>query len=406
MSARKFLKNLRTTSSKTLGKTPEIKTETKPERIPENNMSEPLKIAVIGAGLIGLSCADALLRSSAKGAVAVTIFEQRSAPVRGTSFCNSGMIHPSQSQSWASDGQTPDKLTLAASQSVFDLANLTRRLLLDNAKRLKLTDMLSRPKGCLQIYADIDDVQKAQKGFESLGIKSAIHMDPVTTFGHPALLFPDDISGNARLYGEALAADLKARGAALIYNADKINFRPQNDGVMIGLTENGFSKQGREHFDHVIMAVGPQSPSVMASLGLSIQIDPVRGHAVNYAKPDMALPDMPLMDVASRSALTVFKDHIRLSGTWDVEDNAVLLNRWKDIAPQLMDKLEAPVSSWTGLRPVSRAGRPYISSTSIERLWINTGHGHLGWTLCAGSGELMARMILDGETDKRFIYAG
>jgi len=338
-------------------------------------MSEPLKIAVIGAGLIGLSCADALMRASANVA-------------------------------WANDGQTPDKLTRAASQSVFDLATLTRGLLQENAKRLKLTDMLSRRKGCLQIYADIQDVQRAQKGFDSLGIKSAIHMDPVATFGHPALFFPDDISGNARLYGEALAADLKARGTAIVYNTETLNFRPQDDGMMISRSEAGEVSHIQEHFDHVIMAVGPQSPSVLASFGLSIQIDPVRGHAVNYAKPNVALPDMPLMDVTSRSALTVFKDHIRLSGTWDMEDNAALLERWKTLAPQMIEKLGDPISSWTGLRPVSRAGRPYISSTSIPRLWINTGHGHLGWTLCAGSGELMARMILDGEVDKRFTYAG
>ena len=394
MAARKFLKKEKDVSEVTLQKNS------------VNVMAEPLKIAIIGAGLIGLSSADALLRASKKGAVVVTIFEQRSAPVRGTSFCNSGMIHPSQSVSWSSDGKIPDKLSLAASLSVFDLATRSRKLLQDNAKRLKLTDMLKRSKGCMQIYPDIRDAQKAQKAFESLGVKSSILMDPVETFGHPALLFPDDISGNARLYGEALAADLKARGVDIIYNANDISFRPQDDGVAIGLAQDEFSNPRRENFDHVIMAVGPQSPNVMASLGLSIQIDAVGGHAVNYAKPDMTLPDRPLMDVTSRSALTVFKDHVRLSGTWGLEDNAALLARWNSLAPQMMSKLGPPQTSWTGLRPVSRLGRPYISATSIPRLWVNTGHGHLGWTLCAASGALMAKMILDGEVDKRFAYAG
>ena len=368
--------------------------------------TEPLKIAVIGAGLIGLSSADALLRASLKGTVKVTIFEQRSAPVRGTSFCNSGMIHPSQSQSWANDSQAPDKLTRAASQSVFDLATRTRGLLQENFARLNLTDMLNRPKGCLQIYPDIAAAQTAQKNFDDLGVKSDIHMDPVATFGHTALLFSDDISGNARIYGEALAADLKSRGAALMYNTRKISFRPQDNGITIGFSDGKTDSLIRQSFDHVIMAVGPQSSAVLASLGLSIQIDPVRGHAINYAKPNMALPDVPLMDVSSRSAITVFKDHLRLSGTWNMLENDFLRDRWRHIAPHLMESLGEPLSSWTGLRPFSRAGRPYISATSIPHLWINTGHGHLGWTLCAGSGEIMARMILDGEVDKRFIYAG
>lgn len=386
------------------------------------NMNDPLKIAIIGAGLIGLSCADALTRAGASRQPAcVTIFERCGAPVRGTSFCNSGMIHPSQSRSWASHGATQDKLSRAADQSVLDLAQLTRGVLLENAKRLKLKDMLARRAGCLQIYDNIEAAQSAQKDFESLGINSAIYMDDVATFGHIALLFPDDISGNARIYGEAMAADLKSRGVEIRYNTRHIRFRPHDKGMAIAHIEAGeadgdFSdevnlKTGHqnfeyENFDHVIIAAGPQSAAIMAGLGLKLQIDPVRGHAVNYQKPDMALPDMPLMDVASRSALTVFKDHIRLSGTWNADDNTVLLERWAELAPHLMSALGEPQSSWTGLRPVSRAGRPYISATSIPSLWVNTGHGHLGWTLCAGSAELMAQMILDGEVDKRFAYAG
>lgn len=375
-------------------------------------MHRPLKIAIIGAGLIGLSCADALKRSSKSGrSLDITIFEQRSAPVRGTSFCNSGMIHPSQSQSWARDEDASEVLSRAASQCVHELAVQTRDLLLANAKRLNLQDMLRRDAGSLQIYSDIAAAQAAQKSFEALGVKSDIHMNPVTTFGHPALFFGNDISGNARLYGEAMAANLQSRGVKFIYNAQDLNFRPQAHGISIAppnadLTaqDKGFAKG--EWFDHVILAVGAHSPELMKRFGLNIHIDPVRGHAVNYAKPAMDLPTVPLMDVASRSALTVFADHIRLSGTWGEDNNDVLLDRWWKIAPNLMRSLSAPLSNWTGLRPVSRIGRPYISSTSIENLWINTGHGHLGWTLCAGSGDLMARMILDGARDTRFTYAG
>ena len=374
-------------------------------------MSEPLKIAVIGAGLIGLSCADALMQAAPNGSVAVTIFEKNNAPVRGTSFCNSGMIHPSQSQSWSEDGQRPNALSRAASQTVFDLATRSQALLVQNFERLGLRDMLSRPKGCVQIYSDIAAAQNAQTCFNGFGINSSVFMDDVKTFGHAALLFPDDMSGNARLYGDRLASYLTSCGVNIIYGVQNIRFRPQDDGVTVQVS----GTQGSDvkltsilaHFDHVILAVGPQSRPLMRQLGLSIQIDPVKGYAVNYARPAIALlPDMPIMDAASRSALTVFDDHIRLSGTWDAPDETALLSRWQQIAPHLMDALGDPLSHWTGYRPVSRAGRPYISATSIPNLWVNTGHGHLGWTLCAGSGELMARMILDGDKDKRFSYAG
>jgi len=373
-------------------------------------MSEPLKIAVIGAGLIGLSCADALMQAAPNGSVAVTIFEKNNAPVRGTSFCNSGMIHPSQSQSWSGDGQKPNALSRAASQTVFDLATRSQALLAQNFERLGLRDMLSRPKGCVQIYEDIAAAQNAQTCFNDFGINSSILMDDVKTFGQAALLFPEDMSGNARLYGDRLASHLTSCGVNIICGVHNIRFRPQDHGITVQVSNiqaSGMKSASiLAHFDHVILAVGPQSRSLMRQLGLSIQIDPVKGYAVNYARPEIALPHMPIMDAASRSALTVFGDHIRLSGTWDAPDETALLSRWQQIAPHLMDALDDPLSNWTGYRPVSRAGRPYISATSIPNLWVNTGHGHLGWTLCAGSGELMARMILSGYIDKRFSYAG
>ena len=112
------------------------------------------------------------------------------------------------------------------------------------------------------------------------------------------------------------------------------------------------------------------------------------------------------MDTESRSAMTVFQDRVRISGGWGVEDPALLVKHWRDIAPALMMRLGSPRSTWTGVRPVSPVGRPYISGTSIPNLWVNTGHGHMGWTLCAGSGELMSALILTDQKDSRFAFSG
>ncbi|MEP1231037.1 MAG: FAD-dependent oxidoreductase, partial [Litorimonas sp.] len=241
-------------------------------------MADPLKIAVIGAGLIGLSCADALMQAAPANTVAVSVFEKNTGPVRGTSFCNSGMIHPSQSQSWGLDGQVCDALTHAANVSVYDLATRSRRILLENFERLNLTKMLNRPKGCVQIYADISAAQSAQQAFGQYGIDSSILMDDVNTLGHAGILFPDDMSGNARLYGEGLAASLKSRGVHIMYGITDIRFRPQDMGVVIELRDSATAAQTLAHFDHVILAAGPQSREVLKPLGLSIQMDLVKGH--------------------------------------------------------------------------------------------------------------------------------
>ena len=89
-----------------------------------------------------------------------------------------------------------------------------------------------------------------------------------------------------------------------------------------------------------------------------------------------------------------------------MSDPAALLARWREIAPGLMLRLGSPLSTWSGVRPMSPVGRPYISETSIPNLWINTGHGHMGWTLSAGSGELLAKLMLEGVQDRRFAFAG
>jgi len=160
--------------------------------------------------------------------------------------------------------------------------------------------------------------------------------------------------------------------------------------------------------DHLVIAAGIQSVDLLARLELRMQLKAITGAAVDFALPEARedLPSCPVMDAASRSAMTVFEDRVRISGGWQLTDPAPLLERWADLAPGLMLRLGEPLSTWTGIRPVSPVGRPYISATSIPKLWVNTGHGHMGWTLCAGSGELMAQMILDARKDTRFSFSG
>jgi D-amino-acid dehydrogenase len=141
-------------------------------------------------------------------------------------------------------------------------------------------------------------------------------------------------------------------------------------------------------------------------LGLKLAVTNARGYAVNFDRPAVELPEAPLMDAQSRSAMTVFGDTLRLSGTVGEASAHPLLKRWYHLIPDIMSQLAPAREIWSGLRPLSPMGRPYISGTSIPGLWVNTGHGHMGWTLCAGSADLMADMVLEGREDNRFAYAG
>lgn len=351
-------------------------------------------ILIIGAGLIGLSTADEL---SARG-MRVRVIDARPGPCEGTSFSNSGMIHPSQALSW--DPQTAfSRNHLDAARVTARLGERSKALILDKMKQL---DLPLRPPGCLQLYPDIDAAREAQSRFSDIGIRANILMNAAETFGLAACQFPDDTSGDARVFGCTLAKSLDARGVSFVYDAGDVDIR-QSDGQFYVKTIDAVFNA-----EHLVIAAGTRSIGCLDGLGVRLRLNAVAGAAADFDLPSntAGLPACPIMDAHSRSALTVFSNRIRISGGWGVDDPASLIARWHEVAPELMAALGEPRSNWTGLRPVSHVGRPYISATSIPNLWINTGHGHMGWTLCAGSGELLAQMIVEGREDKRFAFSG
>lgn len=361
-------------------------------------VSDRQDILIIGAGLIGLCTADALESRGAR----VRVIDARPGPCEGTSFSNSGMIHPSQALSWDADAAASSDLARAFK----DAARVTARLG-ERSKTLLVDKMTSlgvplHGSGCLQIFSDMAAAQTAQSGYNEIGVKADIILNEIDTFTRPACFFPNDISGDARAFGCALAADLEARGVEFVYDAADLDIRQSEDRFFVR------TSQGICEAKHLVIAAGVQSPDCLARLGLRLKLNLVSGTAADFDLPqDMGdLPHCPVMDAQSRSALTIFSDRIRISGGWGLDDPAPLLTRWRSIAPDMMARLGELRSAWSGLRPVSPVGRPYISRTSIPNLWVNTGHGHMGWTLCAGSGELMAEMILDGRTNRSFAYSG
>ena len=195
---------------------------------------------------------------------------------------------------------------------------------------------------------------------------------------------------------------MAARGVSFDYGAADLDIR-RNDGHFSVRSSKGVASS-----QHLIIAAGVNSVECLARLGVRLQLNPVAGAAADFDRPEETddFPSCPVMDTQSRSALTVFEDRIRISGGWGLDNPASLIERWRQIAPGLMLRLGLPRSSWTGLRPVSPVGRPYISGTSVPNLWVNTGHGHMGWTLSAGSGELLAGLLFGEHQDRRFAFSG
>ena len=276
--------------------------------MPNTPHTDTPNITIIGAGLIGLCTADAL---AARGAD-VTVIDARPGPCEGTSFSNSGMIHPSQALSWGASKPTPPELD--AARVTVELGKRSRTLLLEMMDRLGLPP---RRGGCVQLYEDMDAALAAQAVYKKIGVISNILIDPTDSFGRPACQFPHDSSGDARAFGCALAADLQARGVSFIYGATDLEFLKKADSFYIKLPNEILET------DHLVLAAGSQTAELLSSkFGLRMQLKPVSGAAADFALPDVTdgFPSCPVMDSVSRSALTVFEDRLRIAGGWGLEN--------------------------------------------------------------------------------------
>lgn len=358
-------------------------------------------VVIIGAGLIGLSAADSLLRRGAS----VMIAEIKPSPMCGTSAQNSGMVHPSQALPWAELELCADARR-AAAEAVFELAQKSAAIIEARAKSLSLPQA-ARARGCLQIFETHAALRAAKAGYEALGAdcRQAVAKDfgRAKAFGgRPALFFAQDSSGNARDYGLALADDLAARGA--VFHTGQGAMIWKDGGRAIGVRLGNKDIRAA----HTVLAAGPQSREIAARAGLDLPLSTLTGWAVNFKTPQgVALPNYPVMDAQSRSALTVFGDVLRLSGTAGEADAAPLLARWEALMPDIFaalgDQLPSPLAPpRRAERPISMTGAPLIGRSHVPGLWVNTGHGHMGWTLCAGSGELLAGLMEGAPSDPRF----
>ena len=349
-------------------------------------------VVIIGAGLLGLSSADSLISRG----LSVCVTDIKSAPMEGVSFCNSGMLHPSQAAPWLQLGFS-EAQRLSVGKDVLSLATRSVELIAKRAKDLGLAQC-GRAKGCLQIFPDTDSWTAAAQRCDQLGISYQRRPAGALFGDKPALFYADDRSGNAYNYGLALAEDITARGANIVMGQGAAPWT--EEGRVIGVRLGNRDIRAR----HTVLAAGPQSERLAARAGINLPMKRAAGWAVNYEKPvGLDLPDYPVMEAGQCSALSVFGDTLRLSGSIGQDSADPLIKIWTAIAPQLMDALGAPIAEpWSAIRPVSVTGKPYIGRSALPGLWVNTGHGHMGWTLCAGSGELLAEMIVDGKSDVRF----
>ncbi len=225
-----------------------------------------------------------------------------------------------------------------------------------------------------------------------------------------------DESGDARLFTQALARRCAARGARMLFGRKVLRLLTAGGAVeavdVSGSTLPGSAQNDlRLTADAVVVACGPYSAPLLRTVGIDLPIYPGKGYSATFAlrRPEAA-PMVSTIDDSVKCAMTRLGDQLRVAGMIELAgyDNALdtplarqrcrmLAERIETVLPGVCDTRTEEEGGrpqfWTGLRPATPTNIPYIGRTRIDKLWVNAGHGTLGWTHGAGSGKAMAALI-------------
>lgn len=403
---------------------------------------------VIGGGLIGLSTAYALqMRGQA-----VTLLEARDAVAEVTSFANGGLITPSMPEPWNGPGvyrhlaasifnpRASMRLRLHAIPSLVgwglrflkhsapahfyaactDNYHLARYSLEQTAA---LTDELGLDfdrgtAGTLSVFRSREDydakraicehVADLGMTYRTLNPDEIIDMVPALESVRHLLLkgihYPEDDFGDARRFCEALLPHFLAAGGDVEFGVSVQRLR--TDGRRIAGVD---TTAGERSADTVVVAAGVHSPALLRPLSIDLPVKPAKGYSVTVEPPaGCRLPPLPVIDDSMHACLTPLGDRLRMVGTaeftgYDTRIDEVRTDNLYRLFEELLPDVAAQTDRftakpWAGLRPMSYDGRPFIDETSVKGLYVNCGHGPLGWTMAVGSGALLADRISGAET--------
>ncbi len=409
-----------------------------------------MKVAIVGAGLAGLSAAHAL---HSRGVTDITVFERREGPGLETSFANGALLHPSLPEPWNSPGilkvllkdlGNEDAAALLRPRALPSLLGWGLRFVRESSRPRFLANtranlLLARysveqmatpgpdpasyaqhATGSLMLFRDRAAFDHGQqwaralsrdgRRFEAWSTAQAVAHEPalqaIAGDLAGAMFNPDDVRGDAHRYCVALSVWLEARGVRLSYGRTVQGLQPSSGP---GTREvRGLRLDRGEVFtaDAVVLAAANHSPALASLMGLRLPIRPAKGYSLTLTPPvdRSALPRVAVVDEALHVAVVpVGEDRVRIAGTAEFTGHdlslpparvANLRRLFERVYPALVQATpELAAKAWTGLRPMVPDGVPLIGATRVPGLFLNTGHGHLGWTQAAGSGALLADLM-------------
>ncbi|MGI9304314.1 MAG: D-amino acid dehydrogenase [Gammaproteobacteria bacterium] len=406
-----------------------------------------MKIIVMGSGVIGVTTAYYLARDGHE----VKVLDRRNGPAQETSFANAGLVAPGHAYAWASPAAPKIlfkslyradqslKLKLRADPRMWSwfrlfLRNCTaekarvnsvRKLRLCVYSREALHDVVTntgvaferRDGGALYLYRNraAFDAAVAHSAIlrdngialETLDPAQAAARDPALETAKRklvgALYSPIDESGDARMFTCALAERCEERlGVKFVFDTKIQRLDASGQNIERIVTDKGDFRA-----DIYVLALGCDSPFLARPLGIRLPIYPVKGYSATLPIGGRnAAPAMGGVDEENLVAYSRLGDRLRLTGTAEFsgyarghrrEDFDSMLSAARDLFPDAADYSRP--SYWAGLRPMTPHGAPIIGKTPYRNLHLNTGHGHMGWTMSCGSARIAADIIAGRKPD-------
>ena len=397
-----------------------------------------MKVVVLGAGVIGTASAWYLSQAGHE----VRVLDRQSAAGMETSFANGGQISADHAAPWAQPGvplqalkwllreDAPLLFRLRADPAQWRwalqfLRNCTPGRYRENASQLQRLGQYSRAqlqalrketglqydqvsRGILVLYTDGRPLVPGMKTpGECVAIEPAVAaMKRQLTGGS---YFRDDESGDAFKFTSGLAKLCAAKGVRFDFGADATGFAVEKEKI-VGVST---STDQLLKADAFILALGSYSPLLARKLGLHLPIYPLKGYSVTMpVKNPAAAWTVSLSDEAHKLVLSRLGDRLRIAGTaelngYNTEINVVrceaIVKRVMDLFPEAGDPSRA--TFWTGLRPATPSNLPCIGRTRYPNLFLNTGHGTLGWTHACGSGRALADILGGRKPEVDFAFS-
>ena len=406
------------------------------------------QIVIIGGGLQGLATANALIERGEE----VLLLERDNEVATSASFANAGMMTPSQSSPWNSPSDiaqifsgigkidspmmlklnqipslffwglkflrnsTPNRFS-QISRDLFSLANFSKDLTVQFREENNASYDESQ-KGTLKIFRNTVALNHSIElhkrifsnldGIEIIDSDRLMDIEPqlkdIQSQLSGGLLFSNDEVGDAYKFCKILEEKIRTNGGRILTNT-KINKilvdKKQVKGIV---TDRAILEAER-----IIICSGSWSRELLKKVGLNLPVRPVKGYSLTLDTAGLNnVPNISLVDESIHTAVTAFQNRIRVAGTAEFAgfDDSIhpkridyLHRMLETIYPSLysqIDKTEGKV--WHGFRPMSADGLPFIGKTRLNGLYINSGQGHLGWTLAMGSANLLADQIQGKES--------